>query len=72
LVHAKSLVPAQQEVSAGQAVAYIYGAGELPIGSCWGGPHIHLEIRHNGEYIDPPSFLQAMGCNVPDESQCYE
>jgi hypothetical protein len=72
IVHAKALVPIQQEVSGGQAVAYIYGRGELPTGSCWSGPHVHLEITHNGQYIDPLSFLQAMGCSVPSESQCTE
>lgn len=72
IVHAKALVPIQQEVSGGQAVAYIYGRGELPVGSCWSGPHVHLEITHNGQYIDPLSFLQAMGCSVPSEGQCTE
>ena len=71
IVHSKALVPVGQSVSAGQAVAYIYGRGELPTGSCWSGSHVHLEIRQNGQYIDPPSLLQGMGCGVPSESQCY-
>jgi len=70
IVHAKALVSINSEVLGGQPVAYIYGGGELPVGSCWSGSHVHLEITHDGQYIDPPSFLQQMGCNVPSENQC--
>lgn len=73
IVHAKALVPIQQEVSGGQAVAYIYGRGELSSsGTCWSGPHLHLEITHNGGYIDPLPFLQQMGCSVPGTNQCAD
>ncbi len=73
IVHAKALVPIQQEVSGGQAVAYIYGRGELSSsGTCWSGPHLHLEITHNGGYIDPLPFLQQMGCSVPSTNQCAD
>lgn len=70
LVHAKALVAKGKEVSGGDPVAYIYGDGELPSGNCWDGGHLHLEITHNGSYVDPLAFLQALGCNAPDESQC--
>jgi hypothetical protein len=70
LVHVKALVGIQEEVKGGEAVAYIYGDGSFTTSKCWGGGHLHLEITHNGASIDPLNFLQAMGCNVPSESQC--
>ena len=55
-------------LSGGQPVAKIITS--LPIGSCWTGPHLHLEVKQNGSVVDPLALLQSFNCNVPSLSGC--
>jgi murein DD-endopeptidase MepM/ murein hydrolase activator NlpD len=70
LVHVKPLASVGASIKGGEAVAYIFGDGAFATSGCWSGGHLHLEVTHNGSYVDPLALLKALGCNAPPESQC--